>query len=449
MSRLLLVVLAAALATSLLVANPARAQGPAPDSLGAFFQGLADSTDASYGTQSVTFDTTGLDSLASGALTRPPRIHRRGGGLGLSPLLGYHRAEGAIVGMSGRVGSRAAGWLSLAGTYGFGNRQGRYAFGYRRTLLYRGARRGRLLAEPGRIVEGATRIDLDLGYARSSQPFLPEHATPRLGNFDALFSGKSSSSLYEQRGASGGLTFWTGDWRLVAGVRHWLDQPMPLVTRYTLLADREGVPVNRLALDDEYTEPFGSLGFWRGDWELGALLEARGGGADRWRMRGALGKALRLGSSIKAYAQFEAGATAANAPLQRRFGLGGPRAVPSLPIETGATDHLLLGRVELIEAHDVLEAVGLPHPDWLVLQPLVLFHAGAAWDDAGGRDIVFAGPPSNAWRGSAGAGLALKLGVPDPETLARIYVAWPVGPDAGKTTFRFTLGTTFELLGRL
>ncbi|MEP7027617.1 MAG: hypothetical protein ABI960_03390, partial [Candidatus Eisenbacteria bacterium] len=147
--------------------------------------------------------------------------------------------------------------------------------------------------------------------------------------------------------------------------------------------------------------------------------------------------------------QFEVGATAANAPLQRRLGLGDPRAVPSLPIETGEADHLLLGRIELIEAHDVLKAIGLPHPDWLVLQPLVVFHEGVAWDDPGGRDVVFSRPPGAAWRGSVGAGLALRLGVPEPDAMARLYVAWPIGPDAGTTTVRFSLGTTFDLLGRL
>jgi hypothetical protein len=222
---------------------------------------------------------------------------------------------------------------------------------------------------------------------------------------------------------------------------------MPTVNDWTLLTRDEDGPPNRLATRDRYTEPFGSLAYQRTDWEFGALLEGRGGGEDRWRLRGVLAKGLRLGSSIKAFAQVEGGAAASSAPRQRRFELGGSRAVPTLPIGTGGTDHLLLGKVEFVESHDVLKSVGLPHPDWLVLQPMLFAQGGALWND--GRSVVFAGPTKNAWVGTAGAGLVYRLGIPEPDVLARVYVAWPIGPNSGDTTVRFTLGTTFDLLGRL
>ena len=362
---------------SMAAPSQAFAEDAAPDSLGAYFKSLSDSTDASYGAQSVTFDTTGLDSLALGALDRPPRIERRRRGLAITPLLGFHRAEGWIVGAGWGLGSRGAGWLDASGTYGFANREGRYAAGYRRTLFYHGPRSSRVLAEPGRIVDQATRLDVELRYARASLSFMPEHASARLFNLSAILTGKDSPSLYEQRGATGALTLWTGDWRLGVGVRHAREEAMFLETNWVLVGNRSAVPPNMPARTDEYTEPFGDIGFYRSDWELGALVEGRGGGSDRWRMRGVLAKALRLGGLVKAYAQIEGGAAAANAPPQRRFELGGTRAVPTLPVGVGGTDHLLLGKIEFIEAHDLLRVVGLPHPDWLVLQPLVLFHGGA------------------------------------------------------------------------
>jgi len=427
----------------------AHAQAPAPtDSLGAFFKGLSDSTDASYGEQSVVFDTTGLDSLAASALANPPHIKKRGGALLLAPLLGYHRAEGTIVGLASRVGAPSAGWLSMSGTYSFGNQGGRYSFGYRRTLLYHGLMRGRALADAGRILDGATRLDLDLGYARSSLPFMPEHAGMRLWNIEPVLTGKGSASLYEQRGATGSLTFWTGDWRLLAGVRHEIEQPMSVVSDWTLLHAGD-VPPNTTAQYDEYTEPFGSIGFWRGDWELAGLIDAHGGGADRWRLRGVLAKAFRLGPSVKFRMQFEGGATAAHAPRQRRFEIGGDRAVASVPLGTGGTDHLLLGKFEFIESHDVLKAIGIGHPDWLVLQPMATFQTGVVWDDPAGRDVVFSKPPPEPWRSSLGAGLALRLGVPDPDVMLRLYVGWPVGPEGGSTEFRSSVSKRFDLLGRL
>jgi len=426
-----------------------RAQGAEPDSLGDFFKGLSDSTDASYGTQSVVFDTTGLDSLAAGALLHPPKIKRRGGSLLLAPLLGYHRAEGTIVGLSSRVGTPAKGWLSMSGTYSFGNQQARYAFGYRNTLLYHGLRRTSALALPGRILDGATRLDAEISYARSSLAFMPEHAGHRLWNIEPVLSGRGSASLYEQRGIAGSLTLWTGDWRFVGGARHVNEDPMYVVTDWTLFHSADAAPPNTQAKDEEFTEPFGSLGFRRGDWELAGLIDARGGGADRWRLRGVLAKALRFGPSLKFNTQIEAGATAANAPRQRRFEIGGDRAIPSVPLGTGGTDHLLVGKFEFIEAHDVLRAIGIGHPDWLVLQPMATFQTGVVWDDPAARDVVFSMPPSAAWRSSAGIGLAMRLGVPDPDTMMRFYVGLPVGPDAGKTQMRASLSTTFDLLGPL
>jgi hypothetical protein len=441
----------AILAAVLLVmsARAVHAQDVPPDSLGAFFKGLSDSTDTSYGEQSVVFDTTGLDSLAAGALARPPRIKKKSGNLQLAPLLGFHRAEGTIVGLTSRVGTPAGGWLSMGGTYSFGNQQARYAFGYRRTLLYHGLRRARALAEPGRILDGATRLDAEIEYARSSLAFMPEHAGHRLWNIEPVLSGKGSASLYERRGTTGSLTLWTGDWRFVAGARHVNEKPMYVVTDWTLFNGPHAAPPNTEARDEEFTEPFGSLGFRRADWDLAGLVDARGGGADRWRLRGVLGKSIRFGPRLKLGVQVEGGATAANAPRQRRFEMGGDRAIPSVPLGTGGTDHLLIGKFEFIEAHDVLRAIGIGHPDWLVLQPLASFQSGVVWDDPAGRDVVFSKPPSAAWRSSAGVGLALRLGVPDPDTMMRFYLGLPVGPDAGVTQLRVSLSTTFDLLGPL
>jgi hypothetical protein len=427
-------------------AAPAFAQAPA-DSLDSFLKGLADSTDVSYGTQSVTFDTTGLDTLALNALSRPPALPRRSPGAAFFPLLGFHRAEGWIVGAGARVGSRAAGWLEPSGTYSFSNEQARYAFGWRRTLLYDGPRLRRTLVERGRINPGTTRLDVELRYARESLPFAPEHATPRIGNPDAFLTGNTSSSLYYRRGFEGSLTLWKGDWRFEGGVRDAKEDRMPLVNDFALFTHSENIPANVQAGTDDYTEPFGSIGWVRTDLEAGALAEFRGGGGDRWRARGVLAKALRFGAPLKAYAQVEYGAAAANAPIQRTFWIGGPRAVPTLVMDSGGGDHMLLGKLEFIEAHDVLKATGLPHPDWLVLQPLFGVRGGAAWDR--GENALFATPPSEAWAGSAYGGLAFRLGIPEPDVFLRMFVAFPIGPNAGQTTFRVMLRAPFDLLGPL
>jgi outer membrane protein assembly factor BamA len=98
---------------------------------------------------------------------------------------------------------------------------------------------------------------------------------------------------------------------------------------------------------------------------------------------------------------------------------------------------------------NVLESVGLPHPQWLVLQPSLFMDYGSTWDDPAGRDVVFSKPPGQNWRGSAGGGFSWRLGIPEPDVTMRMWMAWPVGPRGGDPQFNFTVGRTFELVGRL
>ncbi len=450
MIRAALLLACALLAVAL--GGTARAQGAPPpagaDSLSLFLKSLGDSTDATYGAQSVAFDTTGLDSLAAGALAHPPRIPRRRQGGSLTPLSRFHRAEGWVLGLRTRVGAPRPGWLGLSGAYGFGDHLGRYDFDYRRTLYASASAPGARRGEPGTIDDGVTRLDLTLRYERSTAAVMPEHSLMALSSIAAWGGGRNRQNVYETRGGTAALTLWAGDFRVDAGVRRAVDDAMPRVTDWSLFGPRQGAPANALAAHDRYTEPIGSLAFARPDWQCAAVIDARGGGTDRWRLRGVLGKSLRVGRTIKAFAQVEGGAAAARAPLQRRFELGGTLALPSLPYGVGDTDHLVLGKLELVGSGDALRAVGVHPPDWLVLQPYAFAEAGAVWNDVGGRDVVFARVPKDAWRGSAGAGLAYRLGIPDPNALARLFVAWPVGQDAGTARFGLSLGTTFDLVGR-
>lgn len=432
-----------------LVAAPAGAQVAAPaDSFARYFAELSDSTDARFGAASVSFDTTGLDSLATHALSLPPRPGPRGGGA-LFPVLGFHRAQGAIVGAGWRGGSPATGILEARGAYATSAKLGRYAFSWRRTLWTPGGRLPRFQARrEGRIGE-RRRLDLELRYARENRPFMPEHADASLGSFGALFGGDDAQSIFEARGGSAALALWAGDWRLRAGLEGARERALPRATTFSLFGRREEVPDNIAADEDEFTAPFGDVAFLRRDWELAAVLAARGGGGERWRLRGAVGKSLRLGPDLKLTTQVEGGATAAGAPRQRRFELGGALAVPTLDYGTGGTDHLLFGRGELVASPNVLEALGVPHPGWLVLQPSLFVDYGNAWDDPAGRDVVFSKPPGTTWRGAAGGGLSWRLGVPEPDVTMRIWMAWPVGPNAGSPRLSIDVGRRLGLLGVL
>jgi len=431
-------------------AAPAAAQTPAPapvDSLFRLLRALSDSTDARFGAATVEFDTTGLDTLVANALTLPatptPRRLRV-----LYPVIGYHRTSGPVVGAGYRVGSLPAGFLDLRGSYAASAKLGRYAFGYRKTLW---APAGPLpifqAARPG-LIGRRDRLDLELRYAREFMPFMPEHADADAGGFGALLWGSGAQSVYERRGFSGGFALWRGDWRARAGVTDAREKALPIATYFSFFGHESDVAPNTPADADAFTEPYGELAFLRRDWELAGVVTVEGTG-ERRRLRGALGKAVRLGPNVKLSTQVEAGAAAAAAPRQRRFELGGALAVPSLGYGQGGTDHLLLTRVEMIGSPDVLKALHLPHPEWFILRPSVFLDYGNVWDDPACRDVVFSRPPAEDWRGAAGGGFAWRIGIPEPDVTMRMWMAWPLGPRAGAPQFNFTAGRGFELLGRL
>lgn len=427
-----------------LLAGRAGAQPAAGDSLDLYLHQLADSTDDYFGAPTARFDTTGLDSLfAAGGI--PAR--RRGFQVHEYPVLRYHRAEGAVGGAGARLGPIGGGIFDASGSYGFSNKQGRYAAGWRRTLVLRNARRAEVDPfAPGRIGDG-TRLDFFVRYARETLPFMPEHAAADYSSSGALLTGESRQSVFESRGVTTGLEAWAGDWRFRAGFHHAQDQPMFLATRWSLLGSKERVVENVAAARDEYSEAVGGIAFLRRDWDLAGVLDARDGGGDRWRLRAVLGKGFRVTSAFRLTLQAEGGAAAALAPRQRRFEIGGPRAVPTLPYDAQNGDHLLLGKAELMYGTGLLEALGIGHPKWLVLQPFAFFQSGAAWD--AGRDVVFSQPPSEAFQQATGIGLALRVGVPDPDTFARIFVAVPVGERGGEARVRFAIRAPLDLIGRL
>lgn len=425
----------------------ARAQTAPPDSLDLFLHSLSDSTDDYFGAPSASFDTTGLDSLFAVAKVHPLKL-ARGGDFSVYPVMRYHRTEGPVLGAGARITSVLGGVADARGSYGFSGKQGRYAAGWTRTLWRPGRTRPSDRYGSGHIGEG-TRLDFSARYARETLPMMPEHAAYDLGGASALVSGLNEQSVYEQRGVTTGLTLWTGDWRFLGGFRHALDQPMDVETDFSFFGDRDDVPFNTLAQHDEYSEGYGGIAFYRSDWDFAGVLDARDGGGDRWRLRGALGKSLRVTHAFRLSLQAEAGAAAANAPRQRRFEIGGARAVPSIPYGEESGDHLLLGKAELMYGTGLLEMLHIGHPRWMVLQPFGFFHSGAAWDDAAERDVIFAKPPSEAFHQSAGIGLALRTGVPDLDTYLRFALAFRLGQDSGGPLPRLTIRVPLDLIGRL
>ena len=419
--------------------------GTASDPFDDFLRDLADSTDEAFGATTAEFDTTGLDSLEwAGGLG--PRRSRDDGKPRILPVSRFHRAEGSVLGARTVWNARGLGRIEAEGAYGFAMKAGRYDFAWRRTL-WSDDRARRAPRGGGRAARVGSRVDLELAYGRETVPFAPEHAQPFSSTLGAVATGRDRQSFFERRGFTVELSFRIPGGRAYAGYRDARERAMSRETRFTLIGADALVPGVTPADPDRYREGFGGWIYEREDWDAGAAIEARIADA-RWRLRGVMAKGLRLGRWVKAHAQVEAGAASTDAPRQRRFELGGPMAVPSLGYGIGGGDHLLVGKLELVEGHDFLRALHLPHPDILVLQPSVFVQGGAVWDEAGRRNVVFASVPANAWKGSAGFALVYRPGLPDPETFWRFQTAWPVGRDSGVARFSLAIGRPFDLLPR-
>lgn len=424
------------------VARPADA--PAPDSglppgtpqpddpLAPFLRGLADSTDAFFGRTAVTFDTTGIDSLirARGA-ERPTGPARRGTSVRFFPISGYHRATGATPGAGARVGDDDRGWVEARGSYGFADQEGRYRVSLARVLLRRGSARDR-----GRLL-------LIGSYARETLPFAPEHERPLESHVVALTTGHDRQSVFERRGAEAELRWDTATFLGKIGWRAARDQSMPVATRYTLWGSDRGVPPVTPARRGAYREGFAEIAWEQhGSAHLGA--EARYARQHRWRAR--LAGAHRVGfAGFEAILQAEAGIAACRGPAQDRFELGGPLAVPSLPFGDVAGNRLALGKIELLHGVDLLRALRVPHPSFLVLHPGLFVQGGAAWD---GEDGNWNGPPPGSRRGAAGLALVHLPGIPSPASYVRFQMAWPLERSSGVPRFSVALGRWHDLAPR-
>ncbi len=416
----------------LLCATQARA-----DALQQFLRGMSDSTNVYFGPTSVAFDTTGIDSLLR--VGGDPKLGKRSAfkqGLSFLPISTFHRAEGHSLGLAATLGRRQLGQLSLRGSYGLANEEGRYRFGWKRDLWRRS-----MTGDP----EATTRVILSLGYARETLPFAPEHAQPFSSSFGAFATGRDRQSVYESRGFTGELALQTLGFAVGAGYHGARDQSMPRATRATLWGRDRSVPEVTRAREESYDEATGFLRY-RGK---GGLYRAgvfgRFADRDRWRVRAAAAQKLLLGGGFDAHFQAEGGLAARGIPPQLRFELGGPLAVPSLGFGDEAGDRLLLGKCELVHGVDLMRALHLPHPAYFVVHPAIFVQAGSTWRRGEGPG-EWSSPPRESWRGAAGISLVHLPGIPSPANLVRMQMAWPIGRESGCARFSLAVSRWFDVI---
>lgn len=431
--------------------EPAAVAPAERDSLEIFLQNLRRQTDARFGDATVRFDTTGFDTLLlrrlEEPLVPPPSRDRY-----LQPdlVVRYDRAEGLVLGGGFQRWRRGLGTIHAKAAYASGSQAVLHEIGWRRILW--------LHSPYGYVDErevsrdwsfGSARLlGVEVSYARETALFAPEHSQAAVSSLNALFLGTDRQSYYERRGVDLGLRLRLSPWDFTAGYRHAKEKPLERNATVALLRDDALTPGVRPADPGTFHSLRGRAAFEPGSHRHAAVLEGQGLGNDGWRLRSVAGTAVGLGRAVKAIAQVEGGAAKPTAPAQRNFEIGGPRAVPSLPLGEGSTDHLLLAKLELIHSESLLELLHLPRPDFFDLQLGAFFHYGVAWDDPAGRAIVFSKPPASGWRGAAGVSLLYRPGLPDARTFWRFQFGWPVGPEAGEMRVTLAIGREFDLIGR-
>jgi hypothetical protein len=426
-------------------------EGEPRDSLEIFLDKLRRESDERFGEATVRFDTTGFDSLLQERLAHPPPVRlSRDRYLQPEMVLRYDRAEGFVLGSGVQLWSRPAGTIHAKAAYAFGSEAVLHEVGWRR-ILWLGSGYG--FADRRDVSRdwsqgGVSLFGVEVSYAREGALFAFEHAQPGISTLNAFFLGTDRQGYYERRGVEASARLRHGGLDVIAGYRDGKEKALARNADFALFRDDAKTPGVRPAGAGTFRHFRLRAAYEPDDRRHAALLEGQGLGNDGWRLRGVAGSSVGLGRTVKALVQLEGGAARTTSPAQRRFEIGGPRAVASLPYGEGSTDHLLLGKLEFLHSASLLDWLRLPRPDFFDLSLGAFFHYGVAWDDPGRRDIVFSMPPSAGWRGAAGLSLLYRPGLPDPRTFWRFQLGWPVGPDAGDMRLTLAIGREFDLVGR-
>jgi hypothetical protein len=426
---------------------PPRWSAAEPDTaLERFFGGLTDSTDRYFQKATAPVDTTGLDSARAAGLMPSSKSSKRQRRLSLDwgPVLRFNRVDAGVYGLTagydrGLLGNRLRGRLEYVA--GPNLWQGGASWRARRGSLERGwvldSWVGRETSVMDRII--TTSVDDVLGTA------------------GALALGRDTRLFLRQDGWRASLTRITERWRLTFGWRDMLESPLGVTAGWNLFHNELQVPDNAQAWLGRAHEAL-----WRAaarvpgtpievDGEYRVSRRALGSDFEYRLARAAAGANVGVGSWVAVVPQVLYGRGSLDIPPQECFNLGQTTALTTTAGESVAGSSVALGRLDLIGTRDVLALAHLPHPAMLPLQLAVFAASGAVWgtDPFGGP--VRPGtdwPEQNLWRSEAGGALVWQPGLPDPLSMARLSVSWPIGPGSHETHYTLTFTQALSLLER-
>lgn len=422
---------------TLAAGGEARAQAApaAPDtSFQSYLASLADSSRAVFGSDTLEFDTTGVDSLGRFYTEHPelaPRTPRdfdpRAQGSENAPVTRLSRAEGQFAGARLQLNGieRGPGALSLEGGYSFGQKQGRYAMGFTRAV------RTDDLAFSAHLSAYRSTDHLDALQAEPDPIFRSPRLVDRPTSVKFRRDGWRARALLQRR-----LFSLEGTWRDEQA--HTMGYPGGF--DYYLLG---GTPDSRRAVPGTVRALAGSvaLGASPEDGMFKARYEHAGfGGKFEFnRVRVDLGRTFRVGSSVLFGFQAEWSAADSGAPAQELSYAGGGHGLQGYDVGAIQARQLYLGRAVALIGPDILQTLRIPHPSLLTLSLALFAEVGAAPVLKGGDGIRPQKPAGGDWVSDVGIGLWHGPGIIDPNAYLKLSAAVPVGPRSDhKVKWAFT-----------
>ncbi len=420
----------------LALAAPSRAdEARADTTLDRFLGTFSDSTDAYFGPAAAPLDSAGLDSALTYGLENPRALARRGQfQFNRGPDLGFNRVDGPVWGARAAIGRpRMLGALGGRLRYAAGPNLWLGGAAYERVWR---ARRAfwRVNVLGGRSTDDMDRTRRDQG--ESSSP---------LADLSALIGGQDPRRFLRRDGWEARLSRSATTWSIGASWRDMLESPRAVTAGWNLRHSALLVPDNLPAafgraheatFDATLRTPglplFGEATYSVSRRAMGSDFEYR-------RTRFALAGNFGLGRIAALVPQVAYGRLVGEQVPQAAFYLGGARMLGRFDSGELGGSGLAIARIDLLGAQDVLALAHIPHPATFPLQLGVHAASGAVWgvDPYGGATRPGVDWPDRAeWRSETGASLIYQPGIPDPTSMLRLDVIWPVGAGSHETRIR-------------
>jgi hypothetical protein len=415
-----------------------------PDStLEQFLGGMSDSTDRYFGKTAAPVDTAGLDSARAANFDRSKPHGRRGPARpDVSFSFRFNRVDGPVYGGSlGLETADAVGQLTGRAYYVVGPNQWQWNVGWRRR--WGGFERG-------------TTLEISGGEETSTMDrLLPVSVGDPLATLGSLVRGYDSRFFLRRDGWSALATQQRNAWRASLGWRDDFEHELATTTSWNFAGRPLDPSENLTAPRGRARVAVATLGGRTGrlpvEFEGSYRYSSPKLGSDfDYRLaRLALGADVTLGRSSALVPQVAFGQLSGDALPQESFYLGGVSTLTTLRTARLAGTNAVLARLDWIGTRDLLALAHLPHPAYLPLQGNLFASSGAV----SGAD-PFGGPHrphdvwSNgaAWHSEGGIALVWQPGFPDPTSLARLSLSWPLGPSDHQAGVALTFSRALFML---